>query len=242
MEFFDVKKDGHVAIIIWHYGEQNQFTTPFLRANLETLAELEADASVCGVVVASSVEKYFSTGLHLAWMMEQGAKDPENVREFLELLHQILYTWAGFGKPLIAAIGGHSVGAGCILPACADYRLMTMERGFVRLPEVQINIPFWPGMSAILKDILPPASVRNMFLTGDKFTAAEAQALGYIDELCTADTLVPRAVALAAKLGAADPRTYRAIKHGMREGVLRIMRDDDPKAVEEFVKGLRAAH
>ena len=242
MELITIEKDGATAIMTWRHERQNQFTTPFLTENIEALNALAADITVNGVVITSGDDKYFSTGLHLAWMIQVGQEDPTNVLRFLQTLNSFLKTLTGFPKPLVAAINGHAVAAGCISAACMDYRLMRQDKGLVSLPEVQIDIPFWPGMTAIFKDILPPASFRDMAYTGQRFTSVQANELGYIDRVCPLDELLPAALDLARQLGQANWETYATIKRGLRQRVLDIMEHDDPKAIEQFIFNMQKSN
>jgi len=236
MENLSIETTDGVAVLTLSHGEQNRFTTPFLREISAGLTHLAADDAVRGVVITGAQEKFFSTGIHLEWLMGQGLADLENVRSFTRALNQTLLDATGFPKPLVAALNGHAVAGGAILAACADFRLMPPDRGFVRLPEVQIDIPFWPGMSALFQAILPPATFRTMALTGDRFTSAQAHEMGYVDELVEADGLVARAMDLAGKLGQSKTPTYAAIKREMRRHVLEIMRTEDPKAGEALLE------
>ncbi len=235
MGFIEIKKEGSVAIAVWKHEEQNRFTSPFMEEIAQSLNELAKDDAVSSVVIASGHEKYFSTGLHLEWMMQQGASDPNALKEFLHHIHNNLILFTSYPKPFIAAITGHCVAAGCIFGACMDFRYMSEDRGFVRLPEVQINIPFWPGMRAIFQDILPPKAQRDLFYTGDRFTAKQAYEMEYIDELFPADQVLPKAVELAEKLGRAKTETYAHIKRDLRRRVLTIMKEEDPRAIEFFM-------
>lgn len=241
MKNLNIETTDGVAVMTLSHEEQNRFTTPFLEEINAGLAELAADDLVRGVVVTGGHEKYFSTGIHLEWLMGQGMADIQNVLRFTKTLNQTLLDATGFPKPLVAALNGHAVAGGAILAACMDYRLMPPDRGFVRLPEVQIDIPFWPGMTALFQAILPPASFRDMAYTGDRFTSAQAHEMGYVDELVEAEGLVARAVELAGKLGQSNTRTYAAIKREMRRRVLDIMRTEDPKAGEALVKSFEAS-
>ncbi len=241
MEFMSVEKHGGVAVITWRHEEQNRFTGPFLAEFLAALDELENDGGVRGVVLTSGLGKFFSNGLHLEWMMEQGAKDFEILVDFLRKVNETLIRATSFQKPFVGAINGHATGAGAILAACLDFRFMREDRGFIRFPEMQINIPFWPGMTAVVKDILPPASVRDMFYTGDRYTSGQARDLGFIDEVCPPDELLQFAVDKAEKLGTAHHETYGAIKNGLRADVLQIMRTQDQKAIEKTLAGMKKA-
>lgn len=241
MQNLSIETTDGVAVLTMSHEEQNQFTTPFLEEFNAALAELAADDAVRGVVVTGAHPKFFSTGIHLEWLMGQGMADLKNVLLFTKTLNQTLLATTGFPKPLVAALNGHAVAGGAILAACMDYRLMPPDRGFVRLPEVQIDIPFWPGMNAIFQSILPPASFRDMAYTGDRFTSAQAHAMGFVDELVPADDLPTRAMDLARKLGQSKTSTYAAIKREMRRNVLHLMRTEDPQAGEALLKSFETA-
>ena len=234
----DIARHGTVAVMTLRHEEQNRFTTPFLTEVCEAWDALAAEDDVRGVVVTGAQEKFFSTGIHLEWLMAQGSTNPGAVLVFLEALQRALVTATGFPKPLVGALNGHVVAGGAILAACFDYRLMRDDYGFVRLPEVQIDIPFTPGMVALLQGMLPAASFRDLALTGDRVTGAQARAMGYVDELVPAAELVPRAVALAAKLGAVNLRTYAAIKRSLKRGVLEVMERDDPPMLRRAVAAM----
>ncbi len=241
MEHLSIDITEGVALLTMCHEEQNRFTTPFLEELNGALARLASDEEVRAVIVTGAQEKYFSTGIHLEWLMGQGLADIQNIRSFTSALNQTLISATGFPKPLVAAMNGHSVAGGAILAACMDFRLMPPDRGFVRLPEVQIDIPFWPGMTALFQAILPPASFRDMAYTGERFTSAQAHKMGFVDELVQAQDLIGRARELAAKLGQAKGSTYAAIKREMRRHVLHVMRTEDPKAGEALARSFEGA-
>lgn len=241
MEFLTIEKEGSVAVMKWHHEKQNRFNTPFMNEILAALDELEKDDNTRAVVVTAVQEKYFSTGLFLDWMMQQGAKDPGLIQHFLETLNTFLMRFTAFPKPMVAAINGHAIAAGAFITSCMDYRYMREDKGLVGLPEVQIDIPFWPGMIAILRASMPEKSLRDMAYTGDRYTSQMAYDMGFIDALLPADELLPKSIELATKLGQANTETYAAIKLGLRKGVLDIMKNEDPAAIGLFMKRMHAA-
>ena len=95
----ELQREGSVGVMVWRHEEQNRFTTPFLRAVREGLAELAADDAVRGVVIASGLERCWCTGLHLAWIMGESARDPSALATFLESLHHALLEVTGLGRP-----------------------------------------------------------------------------------------------------------------------------------------------
>jgi len=240
MQFISTERKGPVVVYSWHHEEQNLFNTPFIKEILQSLEEAKLDERITGVVVTSSLEKYWSSGLYLDWIIQQGQKDIALLREFLEMLRWMLITMTSYPKPLVAAINGHCVAAGAIVAACMDFRLMREDKGFVRLPEVQIDIPFWPGMTEVFHSMMPRSSFRDLAYTGDRFSAIKAKQLGFIDEYCPQNELLDRSVKLAQKLGMANWKTYAAIKNDHMRNALKVMEEEDPEAIEEFIERMRS--
>lgn len=82
----ELQREGSVGVMVWRHQEQNRITTPFLRAVRDGLAELAADDAVRGVVIASGLERCWCTGLHLAWLMGESARDPSALERTLAAL------------------------------------------------------------------------------------------------------------------------------------------------------------
>ena len=142
-----------------------------------------------------------------------------------DLFHRVTL----YPKPTVAALNGHTFAAGVFLAAHMDFRLMREDRGWVCLPEVDINTPLLPGMIAICQAIMPPQGFRQLYYTGKRFTAPEAQALGFVDQLCAEADLLPEATALAALLAKKRVRTYAEMKRRIRVDVARLLVEEEPK-------------
>jgi enoyl-CoA hydratase/carnithine racemase len=240
MEFVRLDKDGPVAILTMAHEEENRFTTAFLAELLSALDACAADDFVRAVVVTAAQERFFCSGLHLAWMIEEGAKGPGGLVAFLERFRELLVGVTGFPKPLVGAIGGHVAAAGVVFAAGFDYRLMNADRGKVRLPEVHMNLEFLPGAMALLRDILPPRSLRDLLYPGQAVTGAEAHRLGFVDALHHRDRLIHEAIELARSLGTAQLPTYAHVKRGLRQGVLQVMETEDRAFIRKKGEELRA--
>ena len=81
-----------------------------------------------------------------------------------------------FPIPVIAAINGHAFGNGAILSCACDFRFMNAEKGFFCFPEVDLSIPFLPGMIEFIKKAVPYYRFNEMKLTGRRLTANELEA------------------------------------------------------------------
>lgn len=165
-------------------------------------------------------EKFYSNGLDLAWLAgdgqsEGGAFVSDVIRFFARLLV--------LPVPTVAAINGHAFAAGAMLALAHDFRVMRADRGFFCLPEVDINIPLAPGMTALIRSRFPPNLLRDTVLTGARIGGAEACARGIVDEAVAGADLLPQAMARATALAAKDRSTYGALKRGLYADALAVM-------------------
>jgi enoyl-CoA hydratase/carnithine racemase len=120
-----------------------------------------------------------------------------------------------FPIPTVAAINGHVFAAGAMLALTHDFRVMRADRGFFCLPEVDINIPMAPGMTALIKSRLSPNVFRSCILTGARIGGIEAKALGIVDEAVPAEQVLPQAIARAASMANKGRDIYGSLKRGM---------------------------
>ena len=175
MALVDYTLDESVAVVSLNSGE-NRFNPDFLNAFLQVLDEIEHHTTARTLVVHGTHEKIFSNGIDLEWLaplIQDG--DIAAAKDFFFLLNKLLQRLVSYPAITIAAITGHAF-AGCAIMACTfDFRLMRSDRGFFCLPEVDLGIPFLPGMNAILAKAIPHYMLEEMQLTGCRLTAAECE-------------------------------------------------------------------
>jgi len=219
MSIMDLKKQGDVFILSMQSGE-NRFNRTFIEALNEALDTVENSSGPAALVTIGGEDKFYSNGLDLAWLSGDGQSEaPEFIKTVLKLLGRIM----AFPVPTAAAINGHAFAAGAMLALAHDFRVMRSDRGFFCLPEVDINIPFAPGMTALIKSRLTPNVFRSLLLTGARKGGADAKELGIVDEAIPADQVLPRAMACVAPLAGKDRHTFRAIKRGMYADALALL-------------------
>jgi Delta3-Delta2-enoyl-CoA isomerase len=230
MQFIEVKNNDGVALVTMNHANENRVSGPFA-AELRTLfAELAADPAVKSVVLTGAAEKFFCNGLDLGWMMQQNR---ETLLAFLGEVALLLKDTALFPKPLIGAINGHAFGLGAIWSSGFDFRLMRADRGWVCFPEMDINIPFLPGMIAICEHGLGKPCFREMAWTAKKFTGPEAVAVGWAQDALPADRLLPSALELAAYMAKKAQPAFSLSKQRWAAEVARIIDELDPAAIRD---------
>lgn len=227
MSIIDLKKEGDVFILTMRSGE-NRFNRTFVEAMNEALDSVEKSSGPAALVTTGGDDKFYSNGLDLAWMGGDGAKDAP---EFVKTVHKLFGRMLTFPLPTVAAINGHAFAAGAMLALAHDFRVMRSDRGFFCLPEVDINIPFTPVMTALITSRLSPNASRYLMLTGARIGGVEAKELGVVDEAVPAPDVLPRAMVHLSALAGKDRHTLAAIKKGMNLETLAVLEQD---AAQEY--------
>ncbi|MFX0577094.1 enoyl-CoA hydratase-related protein [Nocardia nepalensis] len=200
----------HDKIAVLDLGDdENRFTPAFLEAvnaHLDTV--LAEDAQ--GLVTTAS-GKFYSNGLDLDWLLANGDRTQWYIGQVQALFARVLT----LPIPTAAAVPGHAFGAGAMLALAHDYRVMRADRGYFCLPEVDIRIPFTPGMAALIQSKLTPKAAVASMTTGRRFGGVEARDLDIVDATAAEGAVTTAAAAMLAPLGGKDPGTLGAIKHTM---------------------------
>jgi len=198
------------TIAVLHLGDnENRFSPEFLDefdAQIDDAISLGAHA-----LVTVATGKFYSNGLDLDWLAVHGDQTQWYVGRVQALLARMLT----LPMPTAAAIGGHSFGAAAMLALAHDFRVMRSDRGYFCFPEVDIRIPFTPGMAALIQAKLTPQAAVAAMTTGRRFGGKEADASGIVDATAEEDAVTGTALNILAPLGAKDPGTIGAIKNTM---------------------------
>jgi enoyl-CoA hydratase/carnithine racemase len=211
-------RDGDVFVLDLGDGE-NRFNAESVTALEEALGAVEAAPAPRALVTTAS-GKIWSNGLDLEWMAANGGE----VEAFVARLHRLLARVLAAGVPSVAAIQGHAFAAGAMLALAHDQRVMRADRGFFCLPEVDIRIPFTPGMSALIAARLAPATAHEAMTTGRRYGGVDAAAAGLVDLAVPEAEVLRVALERARALAAKDPATLAAIKEGLYAAALGALR------------------
>lgn len=187
--------------------DENRFTPEWVAEVGAALDEVVA-ADGPKALVTTATGKTWSQGLDLAWLTEH----PDELAGYLRSVHALFARVLALPVPCVAAIGGHCYAAGAMLALAHDQRVMRGDRGFFCLPEVDIRIPFSPGMSALISAKLTPAVAHEAMTTGHRYGGEDAAAAGLVDVAVDQDSLLPTATHRARALSGKHGPTLGAIK------------------------------
>jgi enoyl-CoA hydratase/carnithine racemase len=213
------KPDG---IYVLNVGsDENRFTPDWLKSVNAALDEVVATPAP---LVTIGDGKFYSNGLDLEWMMANGAQVAGYVADVQAVLARVLV----LPVPTVAAVSGHAFGAGAMLAVAHDWRVMRADRGYFCFPEVDIRIPFTPGMAALIQAKLPPQAAVRAMTTGHRHTAPDALAATLVDGIADQADLLGAAIARVAPLVGKDAGTLGAIKATMFADAAEALRKHEP--------------
>jgi enoyl-CoA hydratase/carnithine racemase len=231
MSLVEYKLDGETAVLTMNSGE-NRFNMAFLHEYLKALDEVEQITEANTLVVRSAHEKIFCNGIDLDWLMPiVQAHNSGALREFCSTLNRLLRRILLFPMPTIAAITGHAFAGGAIMTCCFDFRFMRSDRGFFCFPEVDIGIPFWPGMVAMVKKAVPGYKLDELYYLGTRLTGSQCEEHHIVMKSCPMDELMPAVMAFAKSLHK-NRKYYLAQKERMNAPIIKIIDEEDPQVIE----------
>ena len=201
---------------------ENRFHPDWISAVNAALDKVE-QAEGARALVTTATGKFFSNGLDLDWLMAHG----DQHHDYVASVHRLLARVLSLPVITVAALQGHTFAAGAMLSLAHDFRVMRADRGFWCLPEADINIPFTPGMSALIQARLTPQIAHEAMTTARRYGGQDALAVAIVDRAVEEDAVRRTAIEIGqAQAGKAGP-TLGTIKARMYAAVLDALRNGD---------------
>ncbi len=222
------------AVVIMNNGE-NRHNLEFAGAMKDVLAAVLAVPSVDGLILTSADPKVWSLGIDLNWLAaQQAAGNFQTIKDFLYGMNRVFTTLLTYPMPVVAALNGHVAANGLVLACCCDFRFMRADKGFARFPEIDVGIPFLPGMVALTRQVMPHALVAEMQYSGRRFTAQELEQTGFVKKACDGEGAA-LAAAREFMLNFRKKRgIFGAIKNALNNDVVRVMTEEDADYIEKL--------
>ena len=224
-ELLTERRDRALWLTINREDKRNSLSREVLQGLLDGVREASYDDSATVVVVASAGEKVFSAGADLA-VMSNDATGLEQ-HEGRGLLKDLVVAMRGCPKPVVARVQGLCLAGGIGLAAGCDV-VLAKETAAFGMPEVERGL--WPFMvSALLTRHMSPKHAMDYMLTGERFDAQTAYALGLVSRVFPTESFDADVEAYVAKLAAAAPV---AVRLGKAAWVAAAETDPLPVALE----------
>jgi Delta3-Delta2-enoyl-CoA isomerase len=209
------------TVFVLNMGDgENRLTPEWVALFTAHLDTIEAHGRPTAVVTTGT-GKFFSNGLDLDGLLAEPATADGHVEKMQALLARLLIS----PVPTVAAIQGHAFAAGAMLALAHDHRIMRADRGFWCLPEVDIDIPFTPGMCELITAKLGEPIAHRAMTTGHRYTAVEALGAGIVEHTTDAGALLDHATAVATADAKRAGATLQSIKRGIYGRAWAALRD-----------------
>ncbi len=227
--FVRTERDGHTLIAVIDNPPVNALHPDVSNAILDVVREAERDTSVRSFIltgnghcfVAGGDIKYF-TGLDRHTAAEMAL----TVQAMQAALHDLRV-------PAIAALNGHALGGGLELMMACDIAIAE-EQALLGLTEVRLGLIPGAGGTRMLCRMVARGTAKRLLFTGDKIKAAEAAAMGLVDQVVPQGQSLARARELAGRINAAGPLAVAAAKKSANFGLDHSLDEGHRREVELF--------
>jgi crotonobetainyl-CoA hydratase len=206
----EVTRDGEVLEVTINRPKANAIDAATSRELSAIFESFMNDTKLRVAILTAAGSKFFSAGWDLVAANEGEAFESD-------------YGIGGFGgicelkfrpKPIIAAINGMAVGGGFEIALAADL-IVAAEHATFFLPESTLGL-IADNATIRLPKILPPNIARELLISGRRMLATEAQSWGIVNEVTSADDLLPAARRLAQQICQSAPLSVTAVLDLMR--------------------------
>ncbi len=231
MPYVNVRVESGVAAVFLCRGKINALDEPTIDELKDRFRELEADEAVRAVVF-SGEGKFFSFGFDIPGFL--GHSKPEFSRFLSKFIDLYTYLFT-YPKPVIAALNGHTVAGGLMLALACDRRFMTAGKGKVALNELAFGSSVFAGSVEMLRFAVGNRNAEEVLYTGAMYLPEEALRLGLVDEVCSGEELLGKAMVAARDLGGKSQPAFQSIKRLLRDPVAEEMRRRESASIGEFI-------
>lgn len=214
MTHFRIEQRADTLILWLDRAPINALTIAMLEEGAAMLTALAVDLPRGGLVLAGA-HGAFTAGVDTKAAAALDAADVQALRSGVNSFAAALYR---LPCAVVAAVGGHCIGAGGIICLASDWTLIADAALKIGLPEAKAGLPFPAVPLIIMAHQLDPLWRRRLALSSVLMGPHEAVVAGLADEVVPADQLVDRAVEQAARMNAQP--AFGIIKQDLRRAAL----------------------
>jgi enoyl-CoA hydratase/carnithine racemase len=206
------------TITLPHVG--NAITDTAFIAAFETAVDTANQDNTVRAIILTGAGKIFSAGGNVKEMADRqgmfGLDAIEQRRAYIDGIQRLPRALARLEVPLIAAVNGPAVGAGCDLVMMCDIRIASERASFAE-SFVQLGLIPGDGGTWFLPRAIGPERAAEMTFTGDRIDAATALKWGMVSRVVPHDDLLAEAHALAERIVKNPPHALRMAKRLLQE-------------------------
>ena len=240
--------DGVLTLTLNRPDSLNALTVEVMGALADRLEAAAADRSARAVVITGAGSA-FSAGGDLAFLQELPGMPSARAKEVVYgTFQRVPRLIRAMDKPVIAAVNGAAVGAGCEIAVACDFRIASEK---ARFGEVWITLGCIPALGGmyLLPRLVGFARATELVLTGEIIDAREALRIGLVNKVVMPPDLPRAAEELARSLARGPARAIAAAKEALNRGLASTFSAELDATVDaqvmcfgtrDFAEGVRA--
>jgi enoyl-CoA hydratase len=214
-ETIELARDGGVVILTLNRPKQlNALNRQVFRELDHALDEVGADPAARVLVITGAGDRAFAAGADIREFETMG---PMEALEFSRNTQRVLRKLETLPKPTIAAVNGFALGGGCELMMACDI-VYAADSARIGQPEITLGIIPGAGGTQRLARLVGKQKAKELALTGEMLSAAEARELHLISKVVLAGDLMAEVRKLCEKLLSKGAIALRMAKEAIELG------------------------
>lgn len=225
-----VETQGRIGIIkINRPDKRNALNIATREEILTAIDEMRKNDEVRVVVLTGVGDKAFIAGADINEFQGRTALVQRDVMRSTRMFD----AFEEFPKPVIAMINGFCLGGGCETALSCDLRIASDNAKFGQ-PEINLGIIPGGGGTQRLTRLVGEGKAMQLILTGDMIDAAEAKAIGLVNEVVPQAELEKYTMELAAKIAERSPVALRMAKESVKSAARMNLREGLDHEIDLF--------
>lgn len=211
------QQDGVAIIRMNRPRAMNALNRPHLIELNDAIDRVGYDPSIRSAVITGEGRGFCAGADVKEW--DSGDGRPELGISWIDYAHGLITKIYRMPKPIVAAVNGVAVGAGCDIALAADLRVASTA---ARFGQAYIKVGYCPdaGGSFLLPRLIGEARAMEMIYTGRIIGAEEADRYGLLNRLVEPDDLMTSAIELAQQLAKGPTIAIGLSKQNIRQNAL----------------------
>lgn len=213
-ECLDVQRADHVTTVTLNRPQRRNALDRQLLDELEACALAFRDDTDTRVVILTGAGKHFSAGVDLDYLRAVHQLPMLEKRRRVRLGERVFHAWREIEQVTICAWNGAAIGGGACVALVTDLRIGA-DDSYVQFPEIDLAMNLmWQCLPRTVR-LAGEARAVRLAIGGERVDAATLWQWGLVEEIVTADQLLPRARAMAAHYAAKPPVAVQMIKRAI---------------------------
>lgn len=215
--------EGIVTLTLNRPETRNPISDPEMIEELVRLIEDADGGMACRAIILTGAGSAFSSGGNIASMKAEeglaGKVPAQTRRNYRRGIQRLPLLFESIEVPVIAAVNGPAIGAGCDLACMCDIRIASDRAKFAE-SFVKLGLVAGDGGAWLLPRVVGFARASEMALTGETIDAQTALAAGLVSRVTAPEDLMTQARAIAKNVAGNPPHAVRITKRLLREARL----------------------